>query len=103
MAGVTTATTTSQSPVQTATTYAVLLSVAASHMLNDTLQAVMLSMYPLLHQIYSLSFAQVGMMTMVFQVKDKTLLDKVKAGDAVRFNAEMIGGQFTVTQLERAQ
>ena len=42
-------------------------------------------------------------MTMVFQVKDKTLLDKVKAGDAVRFNAEMIGGQFTVTPLERAQ
>jgi Cu/Ag efflux protein CusF len=42
-------------------------------------------------------------MTMVFQVRDKALLDKVKAGDAVRFNAEMIGGQFTVTYLERAQ
>lgn len=69
----TTATTTPQSPVQTATTYAVLLSVAASHMINDTLQAVMLSMYPLLHQVYSLTFAQVGMMTMVFQVTGSIL------------------------------
>ncbi len=39
-------------------------------------------------------------MTMVFQVKDKALLDKVKAGDTVRFTAEKIGGQFTVTQIE---
>lgn len=55
------------------TTYAVLLAVSASHMINDTLQAVMLSMYPLLHQVYSLSFAQIGMMTMVFQVTGSIL------------------------------
>ena len=53
--------------------YAVLASVAASHMINDTLQAVMLSMYPLLHQLYSLTFAQVGIMTMVFQVTGSVL------------------------------
>jgi Cu/Ag efflux protein CusF len=39
-------------------------------------------------------------MTMVFQVKDKSLLDKVKQGDKVRFTAEKIGGQFTVTEIE---
>lgn len=50
-----------------------LLSVAACHMINDTLQAVMLSMYPLLHQIYALSFTQVGVMTMVFQVTGSIL------------------------------
>lgn len=57
----------------TGTTYAVLFAVSASHMINDTLQAVMLSMYPLLHQVYALSFAQIGMMTMVFQVTGSIL------------------------------
>ncbi len=39
-------------------------------------------------------------MTMVFQVKDKTMLDQVKAGDKISFVAEKIGGKFTVTQIE---
>jgi Cu/Ag efflux protein CusF len=39
-------------------------------------------------------------MTMVFQVKDKALLDKVKAGDKVRFAAEKMGGQITITAIE---
>jgi Cu/Ag efflux protein CusF len=39
-------------------------------------------------------------MTMVFQVRDKALLDKVKAGDKVRFSAEKVGGQYTLTQIE---
>jgi len=39
-------------------------------------------------------------MTMVFQVRDPALLDKVKAGDKVRFTAEKTGGAFTVTTIE---
>jgi len=39
-------------------------------------------------------------MTMVFRVKDAAMLDQVKAGDKVRFAAEKVGGQFTVTQIE---
>jgi Cu/Ag efflux protein CusF len=39
-------------------------------------------------------------MTMAFEVKDKSLLDKVKAGDKVRFAAQNIGGQLTVTAIE---
>ena len=39
-------------------------------------------------------------MTMVYRVKDPAMLDQVKAGDKVRFNAEKIGGQFTVTRIE---
>ncbi len=42
-------------------------------------------------------------MTMVFQVKDETLLDKVQPGDKVRFIAEKIDGKFTVTRLEAAR
>ena len=41
-------------------------------------------------------------MTMVFQVKDPAMLSQVKAGDKVKFQAEKIGGAFTVTQIERA-
>jgi Cu(I)/Ag(I) efflux system periplasmic protein CusF len=42
-------------------------------------------------------------MTMVFQVKDPAMLEKVKAGDKVRFTAEKINGAFTVTSLEAAK
>ena len=42
-------------------------------------------------------------MTMVFQVKDPTLLDQVKAGDKVKFKAEKIGGAFTITQIDAAK
>ena len=41
-------------------------------------------------------------MTMVFQVADAALLDRVKVGDKVRFAAEKREGAFTVTQLESA-
>jgi FSR family fosmidomycin resistance protein-like MFS transporter len=63
----------SSAAAATSVTYAVLFAVSASHMINDTLQAVMLSMYPLLHETYALTFAQVGMMTMVFQVTGSIL------------------------------
>ena len=39
-------------------------------------------------------------MTMVFQVKDKTMLDQVKTGDKVRFTADKVGGAFTITHIE---
>ena len=42
-------------------------------------------------------------MTMVFQVKDPKMLEQVKAGDKVRFTAEKIGGQYTVTRVEQAK
>lgn len=39
-------------------------------------------------------------MTMVFRVKEPALLDQIKAGDKIRFEAEKINGQFTVTRAE---
>ena len=42
-------------------------------------------------------------MTMVFQVKDPSMLDQVKAGDAIQFKAEKIGGSYTVTELQPAK
>ena len=39
-------------------------------------------------------------MTMVFTVKDKALLDTVKAGDKVRFRAINDAGKYTVTEVQ---
>ena len=39
-------------------------------------------------------------MTMVFQVKDTTLLEKLKAGDKIRFSAEQQQGAYVVTGIE---
>ncbi len=40
-------------------------------------------------------------MTMVFQVKDPALLEQVKAGDKVRFEAEKAGSAYVVTRIEK--
>lgn len=42
-------------------------------------------------------------MTMVFQVKDESMLDRVKTGDKIRFSAEKVGNTYTVTGMEPAK
>jgi Cu(I)/Ag(I) efflux system protein CusF len=42
-------------------------------------------------------------MTMVYRVKDPAMLSRLQAGDKVRFSAEKIGGQYTVTAIEPAR
>lgn len=42
-------------------------------------------------------------MTMVFRVKDVAWLDKLAAGDKIRFVAENVNGAYTVTQYELAK
>lgn len=42
-------------------------------------------------------------MTMVYQVKDAALLDKVKTGDQVRFTADKVGGANIVLSIEPVQ
>ena len=42
-------------------------------------------------------------MTMVFQVKEPAMLDRVKAGDKVKFEARKIGAAFTVVYIEPAK
>jgi Cu/Ag efflux protein CusF len=44
-----------------------------------------------------------GAMTMVFRVSDPAMLDQVKTGDKVRFTADKVNGQFTVTRIEPAK
>ena len=42
-------------------------------------------------------------MTMVFRAADPKLLDGLKEGDKVKFNAEKVNGAFTVTAIEVAK
>jgi Cu(I)/Ag(I) efflux system protein CusF len=42
-------------------------------------------------------------MTMVFQVSDAALLDKVQAGDKIRFSATNEAGKLTVTSIQSAK
>ena len=41
-------------------------------------------------------------MTMVFQVKDPAMLEKVKTGDKIRFQAEKASGAMVVTDIQPA-
>jgi Cu/Ag efflux protein CusF len=41
-------------------------------------------------------------MTMVFRVSDPKMLDGVAVGDKVRFAADKVGGNYTVTALSKA-
>jgi Cu(I)/Ag(I) efflux system periplasmic protein CusF len=42
-------------------------------------------------------------MTMVYKAQDPAMLKSVKAGDKVKFDAEAVNGQSTVTKIERAK
>jgi hypothetical protein len=42
-------------------------------------------------------------MTMVFRAQDPAMLQAVKAGDKVKFDAENVNGQFVVTKIEKRE
>lgn len=48
--------------------YAILIAISAAHLLNDLLQAVIPAIYPRLEQKYDLTLAQVGMITLCYQL-----------------------------------
>src|SRR6476619_1520628 len=50
------------------TIYPVLLSISFSHLLNDTIQSLIPSIYPLVKSSFHLSFAQIGLITLTFQL-----------------------------------
>ncbi len=48
--------------------YPILIALSVSHCLNDLLQSVITAVYPLLKTDLSLSFAQIGLITLVYQM-----------------------------------
>jgi MFS transporter, FSR family, fosmidomycin resistance protein len=47
--------------------YIVLIGISFSHFLNDTMQSLISSIYPILKESYALDFAQIGLITLAFQ------------------------------------
>ncbi len=50
------------------TVFSILLTISFSHLLNDTIQSLIPSIYPLVKNNYHLSFSQVGLITLTFQL-----------------------------------
>ncbi|RRJ94767.1 MFS transporter [Opitutaceae bacterium TAV4] len=50
------------------TVLSVLIALSVSHMLNDTVQAIVPAIYPLLKDTFQLSFTQIGLITLVNQL-----------------------------------
>lgn len=48
--------------------YLVLGGISLSHFLNDTMQSLIPSVYPILKENYALDFAQIGLITLAFQI-----------------------------------
>ncbi len=55
-------------PVVASTVYPILLAISFSHLLNDTIQSLIPSIYPIIKNNYKLSFAQIGIITLTFQL-----------------------------------
>lgn len=54
--------------VRQATVYSILFSISFSHLLNDTIQSLIPSIYPLLKNSFNLNFAQIGLIQLTFQM-----------------------------------
>ena len=50
------------------TIFSILLTISFSHLLNDTIQSLIPSIYPLVKESFHLSFTQIGLITLTFQL-----------------------------------
>lgn len=68
----------SQKVAQT-TAFGIIMSVSFAHLLNDSIQSLIPSIYPLLKGSFNLSFTQIGLITFTFQVTASLLQPLVGA------------------------
>lgn len=50
------------------TSFGILGAISVAHLLNDMIQSLILAIYPLLREDFSLSFVQIGMITLTYQM-----------------------------------
>lgn len=50
------------------TTFTILAAISFCHLLNDMMQSLLPALYPMLKSAYSLSFGQIGILTLTFQI-----------------------------------
>jgi FSR family fosmidomycin resistance protein-like MFS transporter len=55
------------------TVYPILFSIAFAHLINDLLQAVIPAAYPILKENYNLTFTQIGLITLAYQLAGSLL------------------------------
>lgn len=55
-------------PAPARTDYPVLGAISFSHLLNDMIQSLILAIYPMLKADFTLSFAQIGLITLTYQI-----------------------------------
>ena len=57
----------------TGTAFSVLMALSISHLMNDTMQSLIPAVYPLLKDSLLLTFSQIGLITLVFQLSSSLL------------------------------
>ncbi len=50
------------------TAFKVLGAISVAHLMNDMIQSILLAIYPMLKESFTLSFAQIGLITLVYQL-----------------------------------
>lgn len=55
------------------TLFSILFAISFAHLLNDMMQSIIPSIYPIIKENYGFSFAQIGMITFVFQMTSSLL------------------------------
>ncbi|WP_266159329.1 MFS transporter [Dyella silvatica] len=55
-------------PLKVATDFGIIGAISFSHLLNDMIQSLILAIYPILKGDFSLSFSQVGLITLTYQL-----------------------------------
>jgi FSR family fosmidomycin resistance protein-like MFS transporter len=55
------------------TVFPILFAISFSHLLNDTIQSLIPAIYPVIKQNYALTFSQIGLITLVFQMASSLL------------------------------
>ena len=58
----------SQSPPKSQAAFGVLGAISASHLVNDMMQSLILALYPVLKGEFALSFGQIGLITLTYQL-----------------------------------
>lgn len=83
------------------TVYPILFAISLSHLLNDLIQSVIPAIYPLLKTNYALTFTQIGIITLVFQLTASILQPFVGAYTDRKPNPRslVIGMLFSLTGL----
>ncbi|WP_404808299.1 MFS transporter [Mangrovibacter yixingensis] len=64
---------TPQNNAKARTSFGILGAISLSHLLNDMIQSLILAIYPLLQNEFSLSFVQIGLITLAFQLASSLL------------------------------